>query len=272
MVEILHGIGIKLTNKSPLVSIVLTTFNRRVLLQESLEAILNQSFGDFELLIVDNFSSDGTQEYVKNLDDKRIRYFRNNNHGCISINRNFGLSKTNGKYICFCDDDDIWIDNKLEKQIEFFMKNPTVDFCCTNSQYFSGKDNLHSPTFSEGYLSTNNLMWRNSIATSSVIVKREVFSNLNYFDESGKYYPFDDYEFWLRISIGYKIYLMKSVLIRYRVSGLNYSPQKFRGTKLKLKILISFYGADVNKLWLTFCVGARILQLTYLRFFRVESD
>ena len=259
-------------DKIPLISVVLTTFNRRALLQESIEAILNQSIVDLELLIVDNVSNDGTQEYVKSLEDKRIRYFINNNQGCISVNRNYGLRKANGKYICFCDDDDIWIEGKLEKQLEVFMDDPTVDFCCTNSQYFSGKDNLQSPIFSGGYLSTNSLMWRNSIATSSVMVKREVFTNLNYFDESKKYYPYDDYELWLRISKGQKIYFLKSVFLKYRVSSLNYSPQKIRSTRLKIKILLSFYGGDVNKLWLTFCVSTRVLQLIYFKLFRDESD
>ena len=164
------------------------------------------------------------------------------------------------------------MDQKDQKQLEVFMKNPTVDFCCTNSQYFSGKGNLRSTIFSGCYLSANNLMWRNSIATSSVMVKREVFSNLNYFDESGAYYPYDDYELWLRISISHKIYLLKSVLMRYRVSDLNYSPQKIRGTRLKLEILLSFYRSDVNKLWLTFCISTRILQLIYFILFRVKSD
>ena len=99
------------------VSVIIPTFNREHLLKETMEYILNQTFKDFELIIVDNYSSDNTENAVKSYNDKRIRYFKNQNNGVIAVNRNFGIKKARGEFITFCDDDDLWLPQKLEKQL-----------------------------------------------------------------------------------------------------------------------------------------------------------
>jgi len=91
----------------PCVSVIVTTFKRVKLLSETLDSILAQTFTDFELIVVDNISEDGTREYVTGIADSRVRYFRNANHGVIAVNRNYGIRQSEGKYIAFCDDDDL---------------------------------------------------------------------------------------------------------------------------------------------------------------------
>ena len=90
------------------VSVVVTTYNRAHIVTEAIESILNQTFGDFELIIVDNYSNDNTEEVIKSYKDERIKYFKNRNNGIIAVNRNYGISKAQGEYIAFCDDDDLW--------------------------------------------------------------------------------------------------------------------------------------------------------------------
>ena len=88
-------------HESPCVSVIVTTYKRVKLLQETLESILSQSFTDFELIVVDNMSEDGTQQFIAGIADPRIRYFRNPNHGIIAANRNFGIRQAEGRYVAF---------------------------------------------------------------------------------------------------------------------------------------------------------------------------
>ena len=120
----------------PIVSVIVTTFNRCEMLGETIASIINQSFQDFELIIVDNMSQDGTEQFIKNIKDARIRYFRNPNFGIIASNRNYGIAKSRGFYIAFCDDDDLWKKNKLELQLNYLNKNPDVVMCYSQAESF----------------------------------------------------------------------------------------------------------------------------------------
>ena len=107
---------------TPLVTVVVTTYNRKELLKETIDSILNQTYTNFELIVVDNFSNYDFLKHVKSFEDKRIIAFQNQNNGIIAVNRNFGIKRANGDYIAFCDDDDLWLPNKLETQIRNFDK------------------------------------------------------------------------------------------------------------------------------------------------------
>ena len=100
------------------VSVIVTTFNRKLFLTEALNSILNQTFKDFELIIVDNYSDYDFIAHINSFKDKRIRAYQNENNGVIAVNRNFGLKKAKGEYLAFCDDDDIWFKEKLKRQMK----------------------------------------------------------------------------------------------------------------------------------------------------------
>jgi len=97
---------------SPAVSIIVTTFNRVHCLAETIDSNLSR----FELIIVGDMPEEKTEGYVHKLSDSRISYYRNSNNGVISVNRNFGIEKTKGKYIALCDDD-LWLPEKLDRQM-----------------------------------------------------------------------------------------------------------------------------------------------------------
>ena len=120
----------------PAVSVVLITYNRKPLLRETVASILNQTFSDFELIVVDNVSEDGTERFVRSLDDPRVRYIRHPNGGVISINRNVGIRAARGDYIAFCDDDDLWVPDKLQRQIRAMEDNPRAGLCFTDGVAF----------------------------------------------------------------------------------------------------------------------------------------
>ena len=105
------------------VSVIVPTYNRAHLLKKTIESILSQTYTDLELIVVSNYSTDNTDDMVKSYKDDRIKYFKNQNNGIIAVNRNFGIRKSTGEYIAFCDDDDTWLPNKLERQVNFFNKH-----------------------------------------------------------------------------------------------------------------------------------------------------
>ena len=90
------------------------TYNNGAFLDTAVNSVLKQTIRDFELIIVDNFSTDNTSKIIRNFKDKRIKYFKFKNKGIIAASRNLGISKSKGKYLAFIDSDDKWYENKLE--------------------------------------------------------------------------------------------------------------------------------------------------------------
>lgn len=126
-------------HSSPFFSIILPTYNREKLLGDTIMAILGQSFAEFELIIVDDASTDNTMSLVASFDDQRIRYTKNSVNLERSASRNVGLTMSMGKYVCFCDSDDTWASNHLStlyNHINSSAKNRTL-FLSTACQYMT---------------------------------------------------------------------------------------------------------------------------------------
>ena len=203
--------------KDPCVSIVVTTYNRVELLPETLESILSQTFVDFELIVVDNVSDDGTREYVTGLTDLRIRYFRNPNDGIIAVNRNFGIRQAKGKYIAFCDDDDLWLPDKLEQQVSLLNKNSGVALCYTHAESFIGQ-RIIATRMNRRHVRRNHffhLLRGNFFPNSSVLIRRKIFQELGLLTEDRLLR--EDYEMWLRIAKSCQLLGLEASLVRYRV-------------------------------------------------------
>ena len=115
-----------------LVSIVMPSFNTGVYIAETINSVLKQTYDNWELLIVDDCSTDSTDDVVKPfLEDKRIRYFKNDNNCGAAVSRNKALREAKGRWIAFLDSDDLWMHDKLEKQIRFMEEN-NYHFSYTN--------------------------------------------------------------------------------------------------------------------------------------------
>src|SRR3989338_6677567 len=109
-----------------LVSVIMATRNRAHSISKSIDSILNQTYKNIELIIVDDGSTDETQQVISSYSDERIRYFKEEKVG-RSACRNFGIRNSRGAYIGFCDDDDLFSPEKIEMQIIFLEKNPQID-------------------------------------------------------------------------------------------------------------------------------------------------
>lgn len=163
------------------ISVIVTTYNRFNLLQETINSILNQTYKNFELIIIDNYSIDNTEKIVKTYikKDKRIKYYKNKNNGIVAINRNFGINKSQGRFIAFCDDDDVWINNKLEKQILEFKKDKKIGLICTN--HIDIKENIelyNNKNLNDNDFTFCSLLKKNSVVNSSVVVKKSVINDV----------------------------------------------------------------------------------------------
>lgn len=222
---------------APTVSVVVTTFNRAKLLAETLDSILAQTYTDFELIVVDNISEDGTREYVAGLADPRIRYFRNPNEGVIAVNRNYGIQQARGKYIAFCDDDDLWLADKLRQQVEILEQKPEVALCYTHAESFSG-DKVIRQKMTGRQIHRNHffqLLRGNFISNSSVLVRREVVQELGLLTTDRT--VFEDYDMWLRIAKRYELASIDASLIRYRLHVTNASGTRAAATLRAIRTL-----------------------------------
>jgi glycosyltransferase involved in cell wall biosynthesis len=123
-------------NSTPLISVILPTYNRLDFLPETVESILNQTFSDFELIIINDGSTDNTESWVKEQTDERIRYIGYSKNQGVSYARNQGLDAARGKYIAFIDSDDINEKTRFEKQVAVLEADIQIAVCSSNIQYF----------------------------------------------------------------------------------------------------------------------------------------
>ena len=103
---------------NPLVSVIIPNYNKEEFLSICIQSVLNQTYKNFEIIIIDNFSSDRSLDVIKKFIDPRINLFQFKNNGIIAASRNFGIKKSNGKYLAFLDSDDYWMKDKLSKSVK----------------------------------------------------------------------------------------------------------------------------------------------------------
>ena len=238
----------------PKVSVIVTTYNRKEFLAETIRSILNQTFRDFELIVVDNYSNYDFFAHISSFNDTRIRAFQNQNKGIIAVNRNFGIKKAKGEYIAFCDDDDIWVENKLKEQVDV-IENTKCDLVHTNMFLFRGETkHIIKETSNKKIDSLKDLIKQNQINTSSVLVKN---SSYLFFPEDPNLIAVEDYALWLELFIkGLRFEFLPHALVYYRLSDLNISGNKNWSTKhlkeiyIYISVLLRHPELKVNSLML----------------------
>lgn len=203
------------------ISIIVTSNNRAHIITDTINSILNQTYKDFELIIVDNFSNDNTEEIISNFmkNDMRIRYYKNQNNGIVAVNRNFGIKKAKGEYIAFCDDDDLWLPKKLEEQLKHF--DDDIIGVGTSSILFGDLSFHRQKTIRKNILFKFDDFLRNGcgVPLSSLMIR----NMRHFFDESKSLAFVEDFDFQLSITqkTGKMIKLLSSPLIKYKVQSDN---------------------------------------------------
>ncbi len=171
----------------PIVSIVIPTYNRAGVLGETIDSVLAQTFTNWELLVIDDGSTDHTNTLVGGYDDSRIQYYRIRHTGIIGRVRNYGMQKAKGKYIAFLDSDDLWRSDTLALQVSLFNRFPSAAFIFSNGNEF-GEFAVRPPEqevlFAGDVFLPIILDHRFCLFVSSWIVKREVFQSIGWLDET----------------------------------------------------------------------------------------
>lgn len=212
---------IKIVETLPLVSVIMPTYNHAKFIGNAIESVLGQSYKNLELIIVDNYSEDDTEEIVTSFADKRIKYLKFKNHGIIAASRNYGIKNSQGKYIAFLDSDDMWHHFKLEKQLQYFCDKEIVgvgtDAILISDTPFYRQE--YHPRSTNGYVDYDyySILNSNPIITSSVIVRRDILSVVGGFDEDPDFRFIEDWQLWLRMARLGKFRILGGQLVYYRV-------------------------------------------------------
>jgi glycosyltransferase involved in cell wall biosynthesis len=210
----------------PLFSVVIPTYNCLPLLKQAIQSVLSQTEQDFEILVVDNSSTDGTKVYLDSLKEPRIHSFEVENSGVIALSRNVGIKNATGAWVCFLDADDIWYKNKLETCHEYINDKVDVfyhDLKIYGKVNFFGRKVLRSRVLSTPVL-TDLLVHGNAINNSSVVVRKEILERVNYVDESPDIIAAEDYNTWLKIAeISEQFFYINKVLGEYFIGADNIS-------------------------------------------------
>jgi glycosyltransferase involved in cell wall biosynthesis len=213
------------------ISVIVTTFNRKKLLLRTVNSILNQTHRNFELIIVDNFSDYDFMGFIESLGDSRIRPFQNDNNGIIAVNRNYGSMLSKSDFLAFCDDDDSWMHDKLEQQLEIMLANPELTLNATLARKMGFGAKFGQQNFGIMYrnvsLSRLRLIRDNPIITSSVLLRKNTFISLNGFSEDEEHITVEDLELWIRLFDTGKISILKQVLIKYEIHDNNITRSHF---------------------------------------------
>ncbi|MBT6051410.1 MAG: glycosyltransferase [Candidatus Scalindua sp.] len=238
-----------LSLKRPLVSVVMPTYNYAQFIGDAIRSVLDQTYENIELIIIDNYSKDNTEDIVASFSDTRIKYIKFRNNGSIAASRNVGISESQGKYIAFLDSDDMWKSAKIKKQIELLEKDDNVFL--VYSRYIITKDGNFLRIYPKGKkLSSGNcfvplFLSNNFIGSCTVLMKNELKQNNFIFDTDIRLITVEDYDLWLRIAKKKRIAYIDEPLAVYRQHGNNAS-MGIRPLLLKNLQVTNRYRHDVN--------------------------
>jgi glycosyltransferase involved in cell wall biosynthesis len=196
----------------PKVSVIIPTYNRLSMLKEAVDSVLAQDVEDFELIVVDDGSTDGTADEILRYGG-RVKLLQHGENRGVSAARNSGILHSKGKYIAFLDSDDLWVKGKLRIQVAFLDENPPYPLCYTDEIWIRrGKrvnPMLKHAKFSGWIL--EKCLPLCIISPSSAVMRKTLFPRVGLFDEA---LPVcEDYDFWLRVSARFPIFFIEKKLI-----------------------------------------------------------
>ncbi|UBF29192.1 glycosyltransferase family 2 protein [Kovacikia minuta CCNUW1] len=199
----------------PKVSVIIPAYNSMKYLPQTLESVLQQDFTDFEVLIVNDGSSDQIEQWAAQLVDPRVRLISQENQG-VSAARNAGIAQAKGEYVAFLDADDLWEPTKLAKQVQCLDSNPEVGLVHT-WMFFADEQGKSTgrvlPSDAEGWV-WERLAEKNLVACSSVMVRQACFESVGVFDST--LIPIEDWDLWIRIASRYPFAVIREPLMYYR--------------------------------------------------------
>ncbi len=221
----------------PLISVIIPVYNSTTTIQTTLHSVFQQTFREFELIIVDDGSTDQTLEIVRQYQDNRLQVMACSHRGA-SVSRNQGLYQSKGEYIAFLDGDDVWTPDKLEKQFQALKANPAAAVAYSWTDYI---DEVGNPLYPGSHVSLNGqvypqLLIRNFLESgSNPLIERQALIQVGGFDESLQ--GGQDWDLYLRLAAKYQFITVPQVQIYYRVSSHSISSHLLRQEQQVIQVM-----------------------------------
>jgi len=247
---------------SPTVSVIIPTHNRAHLVRRAIESVRSQSYGDLEIIVVDDCSLDGTREVIEKIEDKRLTYVRHSVKKGGGSARNTGIHLSKGSFISFLDDDDEWFQDKISLQLDAFNKAPLLGLVYCGYHYVCGETGAIVRTYSPDKAGNiyDELLRYNCIGTtSSAMIKRECIEKVGPFDP--KLRSCQDWDLWLRISKDYPVGYVLRPLVYFCIHEKRITHDLTAKIQGRARLLGKLYNEikDRDKI-----VGHHLLNIGYL--------
>lgn len=215
---------------TPLVSVIMANYKTKIeYLKEAIESILNQTYTNFELIIIDDCSQDESVEYIQSLSDSRIVVMINEKNSGPAVSRNKGIDASKGKYIAVMDSDDISLPNRLQVEVDYMENNPDVIVCGSWFEKFGVENYVRKPVIDDFEIYRCQLLFSNTPTTlcspSAMIRKSMLDEHRIRYDES--LLKTEDYGLWVDCSKVARFHIIKEVLVKYRTHAQQTSIKDF---------------------------------------------
>ena len=245
----------------PKISVIMPAYNAEKYIKEAMDSILNQTYGDFEFIVLNDCSRDRTEEIILSYEDDRIVYVKNEQNMGVAATLNKGLGLAKGDYIARMDADDISMPERFAQQVAALDANPKLAVLGTNTEIFN-----ENGTICTGWSATNpdqmkvDLLFSCGLAHPSVMMRRQVIQAMGGYDL--EFEGMEDYDLWCRVAEEHDVSTLPQILFRYRVHGAQVTKnpsekymQRLRSLKLRqlAQLGISPDSAGVDR----FCAGKR---------------
>ncbi len=213
----------------PDISVIMAVYNGEHFLRKAIESILEQTFKNFEFIIINDASTDNSEKIIRSYKDKRIRLINNKHNQKLPASLNKGIRQAQGKYIARMDADDIALKNRLAEQYNFMEKNPEIDVCGSSIQCFGAREDIVNWPEHNNKIKVHLLSGVPLAHPTAFFRKRIIFSNNIFYPENNLYA--EDYEFWVDLMPFITFYNIPKVLLKYRIHK-----QQVSKTKKQLQI------------------------------------
>lgn len=206
--------------KNNLISVIINCRNSQKYIKETIDSVINQTYKNFEIIIVNNNSTDNTKNIIFSYSDQRIKYFELNKSISLGAARNIALKESSGEFIAFIDSDDIWDKSKIEQTLKEFQNN--IGLVYSDVVYFNSEKSFNLYKGRKAYEGNcfSSLLTDYNLCISSCVISRK-YMNQFLFDENLN--VCEDLDFFLKISYKSKLKYVPKTLVKYRIHGSNLS-------------------------------------------------
>jgi glycosyltransferase involved in cell wall biosynthesis len=230
------------------VSVIIPTYNYGRFIDESLKSVFDQTIQDFEIIVIDDGSTDDTAQRIAAYGEK-LRYYRQQQKGPAAA-RNLGIRESKGDFIAFLDADDLWYPTKLEKQLALFASNPGLGMALTDNALFDEGGIYRDYVNKKEYLFSGdvvaNIFLRSGVVTPTVMVKKAAFDRVGVFEED--LYIAEDDNMWIRIAVEFEVGIVDESLAQirdHRFRTMRVSDKLEESVAGNIKLLTTKYGPKV---------------------------